>query len=594
MPTIEELEEYIAEVENYIASLLPALETLPSLPQRIFDELQRFGPPSLPAFPTLTIQAPTPPPPPPPPPPPKGWSDWLGDLVGGGAMRKLTVGVVVSAGLGLASMYGYKRWRLHVLKKRKSRKLARTPLMTDGHRREAIVVLGADHPLGQPICASLEKQGYIVIATASSPSYASKLAKSSASGYLRALPLEPAAPVLLTSQSEDTASAFSSKLQVALSQTFPTTASGDPYVSAQHLPYVTGVISLMSLPTPAPMPIAHLPMKDQYLPYMVASHFTPVMLLQSLLPIMHRSPLGRTPRIIALVPALSSLPGTPFSAASSASTQATMSMLSSLRRELAQAHDATKIITLNVGTIALPTEGFEASLPPEAKEAYGSAFEAAMASAGRRTWSNPNRVTRVIEKILRLSDTPIGTALYWIKAGNVNVGAGGEFSARFELHCHSSPVANIYAAFARLPAPVLDVLFAIPSYVATLRARLSFIPRVRPAFVCPSFRRKATRAPEKEEKKPLAIEPAPVPVPPPAPVPAVPAAPVAQEVAAAAGVPVHDEALSEPESDLSIEEHEHSGSESEWEKVREGGEASRVETPAPTESVEASQAWRSL
>ncbi|KZT59000.1 hypothetical protein CALCODRAFT_494260 [Calocera cornea HHB12733] len=573
MPTIEELEEYIAEVENYIASLLPALETLPSLPQRIFDELQRFGPPSLPAFPTLTIHPPAPPPPPPPP-PPKGWSDWLGDLVGGGTMRKLTAGVVLSAGLGLASMYGYKRWRLHVLKKRRTSKLLRTPLITDGHRREVIVVLGADHPLGQPICASLEKQGYIVIATASTPSYASKLSKAS-SGFLRALPLEPAAPVIPTSP-EDAPANFTTKLQVALSQTFPTTAAGDPYVSAQHLPYVTGVISLMSLPSPAPTPVAHLPMTDEYLPYMVASHFTPIMLLQSLLPIMHRSPLGRAPTIIALVPALSCLPGTPFSAASSASAQATKSMLSSMRRELAQAHDPTKLITLNVGTIALPSEGFEATLPPDAHDKYASSFEAALASVGKRTWTNPYRVTRVIEKILRLSDTPIGTALYWIKGGNLNVGSG----------------AHLYATFARLPAPLLDVLFAIPTWVATLRARLTFILPLRR----PTFKRTSARQSEKkDEKKQLTIEPAPLPVPPPARAPAV--APVAPQPAAGSAAHAAEDPLSEPESDLSLEEHEHSGSESEWEKVREGGEAasSRVETPAPAEeSAEANQAWRSL
>jgi len=491
-------------------------------------------------------------------------------------MRKLTVGVVLSAGLGLASIYGYKRWRLHILKKRKSRKLLRTPLITDGHRREAIVVLGADHPLGLPICASLEKQGYIVIATTSAPTYASKLTKMS-TGYLRALSLEPAAPVLPTAEAEDGPSSFVSKLQVALSQRFPTTAAGDPYISAQHLPYVSGVISLMSLPSPAPTPVAHLPMTEQYLPHLVASHFTPIMLLQSLLPIMHRSPLGRTPVVIALVPALSSLPGTPFSAASSASTQATKSMLSSMRRELAQTNDPTKLVTLNVGTIALPTEDF-ASLPPEAKETYGSAYEAVMASVGKRTWTNANRVTRVIQGILRYSDTPIGTALYWIKAGTVDVGAG----------------AKIYAAAARLPAPVLDVLFAIPAWVATLRARLTFIPFIRPAL----RRTTATTSERREEKKQLAIGPAPAPIPIRAPVRVAPApnAPVAQEAAVGTSVAVHDEPLSEPESDLSIEEHEHgSGSESEWEKVREGGEAtSRVETPAPAESAEANQAWRSL
>ncbi|EJU05650.1 hypothetical protein DACRYDRAFT_20073 [Dacryopinax primogenitus] len=574
MPTIDELEEYLAEVENYIASLLPALETLPSLPQRIFDELQRFGPPSLPAFPTLSVQVvPAPPPPPPPPPAPKGWCTWFGGMAGGGAMRRITVGVVVTASLGLASVYGYKRWRLHVLKKRKSRKLARTPLVTDGHRREAIVVLGADHPLGLPVCASLEKQGYIVIATTSTPSYASKLTKAS-SGYLRIVPLEPAEPVLSTAQANDGPSAFPSKLQVALSQRFPTNSAGDPYISAQHIPYVTGVVSLMSLPSPAPTPIAHLPMKEQYLPHLIASHFTPIMLLQSLLPVMHRSPLGRTPTIIALVPGLSSLPGTPFSGASSASTQATRSMLTSMRRELAQAHDPTKLMTLSVGTIALPSEGYDVTLPPEAKEAYGSALEAAMTSVGRRTWTNANRVTRVIGKIFQYSDTPLGTAFYWFKAGTVNVGAG----------------ANLYACAARLPAPVLDVLFAIPAWVATLRARLSFIP-----FVRPTFRRTSARV-GREEKKPLSIAPAPIAAPPAPVLTPAPAAPVPTRTSAAVNVHVHDDAVSEPESDHSLEEHEHehehSESESDWEKVRDGEAASRVETPALAEPSEAKQAWQ--
>ena len=53
------------------------------------------------------------------------------------------------------------------------------------------VVLGGDTPLGPPLIAGLEKEGYIVITSVASTNAVSSL-ESTGNGYVRALVLDPA------------------------------------------------------------------------------------------------------------------------------------------------------------------------------------------------------------------------------------------------------------------------------------------------------------------------------------------------------------------------------------------------------------------
>lgn len=52
------------------------------------------------------------------------------------------------------------------------------------------VILGGDHPLALPLIVELEKQGYIVITSVSSPEAVSDI-ESKGHGFVRALVLDP-------------------------------------------------------------------------------------------------------------------------------------------------------------------------------------------------------------------------------------------------------------------------------------------------------------------------------------------------------------------------------------------------------------------
>lgn len=120
MPTREQLDEYVNQVEMYVASsfasVTPDIPAISDAIHRLWLDLSRFGPPELPELriPGLgAFEMPAPPPPPPPPPVPRSWIGDVGDWAG--RNRRLVGGICVCAlGAGLlagysASRYAHKR-----------------------------------------------------------------------------------------------------------------------------------------------------------------------------------------------------------------------------------------------------------------------------------------------------------------------------------------------------------------------------------------------------------------------------------------------------------------------------------------------------
>ena len=114
-PTIEQIEDYMESLEELLFSSLQA--ATPDLPRvseaihRLWEDVSRFGPQSLPPLPDLHIPGlgafEVPPPPPPPPPPPaqsflRHTASWVADH------PWTTAGITVGAvGTGLLVGYGY-------------------------------------------------------------------------------------------------------------------------------------------------------------------------------------------------------------------------------------------------------------------------------------------------------------------------------------------------------------------------------------------------------------------------------------------------------------------------------------------------------
>ena len=114
-PSKDKIEEYVKSVEEFVSSSVTSIADdvagLPSVIQRFWHDISRFGPPELPALsdlriPTLESIRLPPPLPPPPPPPPESWfskpMDWV-------YRNKKLVGVfgVTAVSVGLAAYFGW-------------------------------------------------------------------------------------------------------------------------------------------------------------------------------------------------------------------------------------------------------------------------------------------------------------------------------------------------------------------------------------------------------------------------------------------------------------------------------------------------------
>ncbi|KZT69751.1 hypothetical protein DAEQUDRAFT_709459 [Daedalea quercina L-15889] len=492
LPTVEQIEDYMQSLEELLFSSLQA--ATPDLPRvseaihRLWEDVSRFGPQSLPPLPDLHIPGlgafEVPPPPPPPPPPPaqsflQHTANWVADH------PWTTAGITIGAvGTGLLVGYGYYHTGSATVRVRAT---------ATSDRRQVVVVLGGDAPSALPLILELEKKGYVVIASVSTPEAVAEIERN-CHGYVRALVLDPSEP--------GTTPYFLRSLSSTLSRRFPVTAAGDPHASPSTHLYVHSVISLLTLPSPSiippPAPLEHLTLHDAYSSYLTATHITPLQIIQAMLPLLRASParardaltnnLGKRSVVVCL-PAIDARVGLPFAGAQAMSAAATLRAVEVLRREVKMAAltDSSasmknlKVVVVDVGTIAgataagEPVQDARSSVEdwtPSEKVAYGTAFEALVEEGAhygvRRT---PTDVSVFVDTIVdvvsggrKSSKHPtaamvhlvLGRIRNYIRGDRVVVGAG----------------ARTYAMASYLPGVLLDTILNIPHFLISIRNAL--------------------------------------------------------------------------------------------------------------------------
>lgn len=253
-----------------------------------------------------------------------------------------------------------------------------------------------------------------------------------------------------------------------MSRRFPITAAGDPHSAPSAQPYVLSVISLFTLPAPhlvpAPGPLENLGMQDAYPAYLQATHFTPIQVLQALLPLMRNSPKHARKTIIVCLPSIDGRVGLPFASAQAMSAAATLRGVEVLRREIRVAAvsdtwDSHARSMKNIDVVAVDVGNFGASQPQvphdfdieratidwtaSEKAAYGVAFSNALAGAtriGTRFGRKHSDVSRFVDTVIDIVsrgrrgpalggltqfELALATVRHWFRGDRVVVGAGG-------------------------------------------------------------------------------------------------------------------------------------------------------------------------
>ncbi|KAL0573406.1 hypothetical protein V5O48_008554 [Marasmius crinis-equi] len=494
---MDKIEEYLESLEELIYSSLDAASpgAIRETINQLWADISRYGP-SLPNIPEVRLPGlgDFEVPPPPPPPPPSSWYerslDWAEKHPW--TTRGIVAGVV---GGGLLAGYGGVYMRAV-----RARKALRTS--TSSERRQVVVILGGDTPLGHPLVLDLEKKGYIVIASVSTQDAADALERK-AHGYVRALVLDPLEP--------DAVPVFLRNLSSTLSRRFPITSAGDPFASPASHPYIHSIVSLLTLPPASTThaPLEHVSLHNAYLPYLRYTQITPLQVIQSLLPLLRHVPASGKKSIIVCLPATETRFGLPFSAVQSMSASGTMRALEVLRREISVAAMTGKSDTMkNIRVVAVEVGAFNVGnqhrqhfAPLEAMEdwtasekiTYGPAFAALTHSAHSETREygvsrRPTDVKVFVNGIVAIvSNGQLGgsttsllswlTRRRWILGEQFSVGAG----------------AHTYRVASYLPRLVLDAILNIPHFLISVRnAILPSQPFVLPG---PSARPRAAAAP---------------------------------------------------------------------------------------------------
>ncbi|KAL8293130.1 hypothetical protein RQP46_000824 [Phenoliferia psychrophenolica] len=244
-------------------------------------------------------------------------------------------------------------------------------------RKEVVLVLGADGP-ARELALDLERRGFVVIATVSTPAECDVLERRSR-GWIKALVLDP--------YESSSAAPFLRSLSTALSLRFPLHSSGDPFSRPSHSLALTAVVNCLSLyPDPdGPRPVEALDttLIHRHLAEKVA---TVVAVIAGVLPIlrtMSSRPGAPEGVILSLVPATTSNVALPFLSLASAADAAILALLDSLRRELAASESSrikvtvleTGLFDLGSGTAAFPqADAASAPLPVRLDAIYAPAL----------------------------------------------------------------------------------------------------------------------------------------------------------------------------------------------------------------------------
>ncbi|KAF8077767.1 hypothetical protein FPV67DRAFT_1557226 [Lyophyllum atratum] len=505
MSTVEKIEEYLESVEEYFFSSLAAATTdLPNVHEavnRLWVDISRYGP-GMPSFPEVHLPAlgDFQVPPPPPSPPPAFHSSLFSKSVNWTTRHPWTASGIAVGVVGGSLLVGYGAFHA------KKRNYARVKTQSQ-ERRQVVVVLGGDTPLSLPLILDLEAKGYIVIASVSTAEAISVL-EQNCHGYVRALVLDPQEPA--------TVPVFLRSLASTLSRRFPITVSGDPFASPSSHPYIQSVICLLTLPTSIPSPHApleHISLRNTYLPYLDATHITPLQVIQALMPLLRTGPARARDKgkktIIICLPAIEARVGLPFASMQAMSAASTLRGVEVLRREinLAALTDKSesmrniKVVVVDVGVLntgiysnAAPEESVYKAMEewsPSEKLTYGPAFASISHTPRPATscWAifkhglgngiarTPTDVGVFVEKIVFVVTggrhytyffglgRTVGQIRSWIQGNRFSIGAG----------------ANTYRLASYLPSSVLDILLNIPHFLISIRNRLLPVePFIRP------------------------------------------------------------------------------------------------------------------
>ncbi|KAK0239750.1 hypothetical protein EDD85DRAFT_823179 [Armillaria nabsnona] len=495
--TMDMIEDYIDSLEEILFSSLSA--ATPDIPRirdsfnQLWTDVTRYGPgipKHIPGLGDFEV-----PPPPPPPPPPATWVENTADWI---ERNPWTTGGIAVGVVGTGLLVGYGGVYMRTVRARRLKALAT-------EKRQVVVVLGGDAPLGLPLISDLERKGYIVIASVSTPEAADLLERQS-HGFVRALVLDPT--------ETGTIPVFLRSLSSALSRRFPLNAPGDPFSSPASHPYIHAVISLLSLAGPAHhAPFEHISLQSDYLTYLTATQITPLQVIQSLLPLLRNVPSKGKKPIIVCLPATDARVGLPFSSLQSMSAAGTLRAVEVLRREIQVAALTGKTEAMrNISVVVADVGSFNVGppthfLPPEdvykamegwsvsEKITYGPGF-AAMAQQSitpKSKWETftgyfqndtrygvarkPTDVKVFVDSIVGVVSNGqfgwsflsfnlcFGVVRNWLRGERFSVGAGA----------HTYKLASV------LPSLILDTLLNIPYWLIAMRnALLPTQPFVRP------------------------------------------------------------------------------------------------------------------
>ncbi|SPO20888.1 uncharacterized protein UTRI_00365 [Ustilago trichophora] len=258
----------LTDLENFIEDNLP--RNLQELPHKVsvsvaeyyqilYEQLNKYGPPipDLPSLPSLdsftgkvtelVSSTPAPPVLPPPPPPPSNLQ-----LMQQWASRNRTslslAGGLLVVGLGTSYAYqsGYIALPYLGRKQVVGRGRTRQVRLKNGVRRETVIVLGADTPLGRSLALHFSGQGFVVLASVSSSAalaHFENLIPPSSRGYVKALIFDVDDP-------SGSLQPFVRALSAALSLRYPLTSAGDPYARPGENISIAGVVNALSFVAP--------------------------------------------------------------------------------------------------------------------------------------------------------------------------------------------------------------------------------------------------------------------------------------------------------------------------------------------------------
>ncbi|KIM49354.1 hypothetical protein M413DRAFT_438540 [Hebeloma cylindrosporum] len=502
MPSLDNVEEYLASVEEYFYSSVSAVtHSLPDVHEvvnQLWIDISRYGP-GMPAFPEVHIptlgdfQVP-----PPPPPPPRVSSSWVGTSASWIANHPWKASGIVVGVAGAGLLVGYR----DVFKRRTRNLYTSHKARTATERRQIVVVLGGDTPYALSLIHELESKGYIVIASVATPEAVDVL-ENQCEGYVKAHVLDPFEPA--------TVPVFLRSLSATMSRKFPIKSVGDPFASPSSMPYIHSVISLLTLSAPVPhlnAPLEHISLRDTYLPYHTAAHITPLQVIQALLPLLRtgsaRSRDVGKKSIIVCLPATNARVGLPFGSVQAMSAAATLRGIEVLRREIRIAAMTERtdsmqninVVVVDVGTFevgspfkALPPEGIYKSMEDwsaSEKVVYGPAFIAAMHEKPLPA-SRLERIRSVFKNGDHFGVPRKGTNLSVLTDNLIGVVSGGQYGPtlfgiglgigrirnwmrgeRFSIGAGAST----YRLASYLPSLVLDGLINLPHFLISIRNRL--------------------------------------------------------------------------------------------------------------------------